>query len=60
MKNIEEIEHAIAKLPRQDFFELGRHLRERHADEWDGQIDEDAKAGRLDPLWAEAEKEIRR
>ena len=58
MTNIQEIERAIARLPRKDFFELVRHLRERHADEWDRQIEDDAKAGRLDPLWAEAEKEI--
>jgi hypothetical protein len=56
--NLQQIEQAIAKLPREDFFELVRHLRERHADEWDRQIEEDARAGRLDPLWAEAEKEI--
>jgi len=56
--NIREIEQAIANLPRDDFFQLLRHLRQRHADEWDRQIEEDAKAGRLDSLWAEAEKEI--
>jgi hypothetical protein len=56
--NIQQIEQAIAKLPREDFFELVRHLRARHEDEWDRQIEEDATAGRLDPLWAEAEKEI--
>jgi hypothetical protein len=33
-------------------------LRGRHADEWDRQIEEDAKAGRLDSLWAEASREI--
>jgi hypothetical protein len=56
--NIQEIEQAIAQLPRDDFFALVRSLRERHAAEWDRQIEEDAKAGRLDPLWDEAEKEI--
>ena len=30
----------------------------RWDDEWDRPIEEDAKAGRLAPLWAEAEKEI--
>ncbi len=58
MTTIQEIEQAIAELPRKDFFELVRRLRERHADERDLQLEEDAKAGRLDPLWAEAEKEI--
>jgi len=38
---VQEIEQAIAKLPRQEFFELVRHLRERHAREWDRQIEKD-------------------
>jgi hypothetical protein len=56
--NIHEIEQAIAQLPRGQFFELVRRLRERHADEWDRQIEEDAKNGRLDTLWKKAETEI--
>jgi len=47
---IEEIEAAIAQLPREQFEQLA---------EWfDRQIEADAKAGRFDPLWAKAEKEI--
>jgi len=45
--NIQEIARAIAELPRKDFFELVRHLRERHADEWDREIEEDAHSGKL-------------
>jgi hypothetical protein len=56
--SIREIEQAIAQLPRDDFFELVRRLRERHWEEWDRQIDEDASAGRLDPLLAEVEEDI--
>jgi len=48
--NIQEIERAIAELPRKDFFELVRHLRERHSDEWDRQIEEDAHSGKLQAL----------
>jgi len=58
MSSISEIEEAIARLPRSDFFRLVDQLRERYADEWDAEIETDAKAGRLDALWAEAEKEI--
>jgi hypothetical protein len=58
MSSIAEIEEAIAHLPRGEFFRLVDHLRERYADEWDREIEEDAKAGRLDALWAEAEKEV--
>ncbi len=56
--NIREIERAIAQLPREDFFELVRRLRERHVDEWDWEIDEDAKDHRLDRLRKKPEKEI--
>lgn len=45
-------------MPRDKFFELVRHLRERHADEWDRQIEQDARNGGLDRLWEKAEKEI--
>jgi len=45
--NIQEIEQAIGRLPREEFFELMRHLRERHAAEWDRQIEEDAQTGKL-------------
>lgn len=58
MTSLQEIEKAIGELPRDKFFELVRHLRERHAGEWDREIEEDAKNGRLDQLWEKAEKEI--
>jgi hypothetical protein len=54
---LQEIETAIARLPRGAFFELVRHLRERHSDEWDRQIDEDAKSGKLDLLYDRLKKE---
>ena len=44
MTQIQEIEQAIAKLLRKEFFELVRNLRERHAREWDQQIEETPKA----------------
>jgi hypothetical protein len=47
---LQEIEQAIAGLPREDFFELVRYLRERHSKEWDKQIQEDAEHGRLQAL----------
>lgn len=58
MTKLQEIENAIEKLPREQFSELVRHLRERYADQWDDQIERDAKNGRLDGLWERAEKEI--
>jgi hypothetical protein len=58
MSTVQEIEAAIEDLPRREFLDLVDRLRSRHADEWDRQIEEDAKAGRLDPLWEEARREI--
>jgi hypothetical protein len=58
MSKLQQIEQQIDELPRDQFFELVRHIRERHVDQWDRQIEEDAASGRLDSLWAEAEKEI--
>jgi hypothetical protein len=58
MSTVQEIETAIADLPRGDFLSLVDRLRARHADEWDRQIAEDAGAGRLDTLWDEARREI--
>ncbi len=56
---IGKIEQAIAKLPRDQFFELVRHLRERHADEWDRQIEEDAQSGRLREVYKQLRSENR-
>ena len=58
MTTVQEIETAIEGLPPEDFLALVDRLRNRHADEWDRQIAEDAAAGRLDPLWEEARREI--
>jgi len=54
---VEEIEAAIAKLPSADFRELLARLKEREADEWDREMEEDAKAGRLDALYARLQEE---
>jgi len=58
MSTVEEIEKAIGGLPREDFWKLTDRLIERRESAWDAQIEADAKAGRLDALWSEAEKEI--
>jgi hypothetical protein len=44
---LQEIERAIALLPREEFFRLVRHLRERHTGERDRAIEEDAQSGKL-------------
>ena len=47
----------MAKLPRKEFFELVRHLRERHAQEWDREIEEDAQSGRLREVYRRLDAE---
>jgi hypothetical protein len=56
--NVEEIEVAITQLSPDQFERLAEWFDRRRETEFDHQIEADAKAGRLDPLWAEAEKEI--
>jgi len=46
--SIEQIENAIASLPREDFMRLAEWFAEFEAEQWDGQIEEDHRAGRLD------------
>jgi len=58
MSTVEEIEKAIAALPKEEFWKLTDRLIDQREDAWDRQIEEDAKAGKLDFLWQEAEKEI--
>ena len=58
MSTVEEIEAAIEELQPEEVRDLTDRLLERREAEWDAQIEADAKAGRLDTLWAAAEKEI--
>ena len=54
MSSISEIKQAILDLPRVEYVEIVEWLRELEEEEWDRQIEADAKAGRLDALAAEA------
>ena len=51
MSTLGEIEEAIAKLPPAEFRTLLQRLRKRDTEEWDRQIEEDARSGRLDALY---------
>lgn len=55
MSTVQEIKQAIEQLPKDEFWELSEWVIKRHDDEWDRQMDEDAAAGRLAFLVAEAE-----
>ena len=50
MTNIEKLEHDVQKLDRKDFETFRKWFRRYDADEWDRQIEEDVRAGRLDQL----------
>jgi hypothetical protein len=54
MSTVEEIEIAIDELPRDKFFELITWIKGQFEDQWDRQIEEDAKAGKLDRFAREA------
>lgn len=59
MSSLHEIEQAIDKLPREDFFRLRERLQKRFDDQWDRQFAEDATTGRLDPIAEQALAEHR-
>ncbi|MEM1213095.1 MAG: hypothetical protein AAGI68_12455 [Planctomycetota bacterium] len=51
---VREIQDAFLKLSPEEQGELGAWFAERQAEAWDRQIEDDAKAGRLDHLIEEA------
>ncbi|MEM1041019.1 MAG: hypothetical protein AAGI91_00155 [Bacteroidota bacterium] len=56
--SIEELETAVTKLSSEDLALFAEWVAEYRANEWDRQIEEDARAGRLDALVREAEADI--
>ena len=56
--DVKEIETAIAQLPPAQVAELAEWFEEFHARIWDRQLEQDLKAGRLDSLLKEAEKDL--
>jgi len=54
MTSVKSIEQAVAKLAPAALAEFRRWFAEFDSDAWDAQIEEDAAAGRLDALAAEA------
>jgi hypothetical protein len=58
MSTVDDIEAAISNLGPQDFGRLRDWLLERDRLLWDKQIEQDAAAGRLDPLVEEIERDI--
>ena len=58
MTKLEKIEQDIASLSASEVAKLAEWFAEFHADLWDRQIEDDAKAGKLDELVTKAKAEI--
>ena len=56
MRVVAEIKQDILNLPKAEYAELLEWLTELESDKWDKEIEEDAKAGRLDFLKSRALK----
>lgn len=54
MTRIEQLEHDIRSLSRSELLALGEWFQDYFAEEWDKQIEADAKAGKLDRLARQA------
>lgn len=54
MENVKSIEHAVESLPPMELAEFRRWFAEFDSNAWDRQIEQDANAGKLDQLAAEA------
>jgi hypothetical protein len=58
MRSVQEIESAIDGLPADERWGLLQRLQERLWEDWDRQIEDDHRAGRLDGILAEVESDI--
>ncbi|MDB6030121.1 MAG: hypothetical protein JWM16_459 [Verrucomicrobiales bacterium] len=58
MTDIQQIEEAIAKLPREDFAALARWFDKERNRKWDQQLEADSESGNLDFLLKEVEDDI--
>ncbi len=56
--SIQELESAVKELPRDQLGDFAHWFEEYLADQWEKQIAEDSKAGRLDQLIAEANQDF--
>jgi hypothetical protein len=54
MTTVEELAKAVASLTAEEYREFRRWFLERDGEQWDQQIEEDSRAGKLDFLVREA------
>ena len=57
--SVQELEENVAQLSRPELSAFARWFEEYLADEWDRQIEEDARSGRLDKLMQDATDDIK-
>jgi hypothetical protein len=57
MSRVEEIEHAIQELSRDEFAQIAQRVHALEQERWDDELDRDASSGKLDFLIAEAEED---
>lgn len=58
MSSVQEIESAIEELPADERWGLLQRLQGRQWEDWDRQIEDDYKSGRLDGLLSHVEADI--
>lgn len=54
MTRVQELENAVASLPKEEYSQFRHWFLDRDWDEWDRQIEKDAEAGKLDFFIKEA------
>lgn len=60
MSTVDHIKEAIEALPKRDYIRLRKWFSERDWRQWDRQIEEDSKSGKLEFLVREAIEEKRK
>ncbi len=58
MSTVQEIEAAIASLPKEEFWKLTDRLLALREDAWDRQIEADSQAGKLNRLFEQADRDF--
>ena len=56
--SLQEIQQNVRHLPRQDLMAFAQWFEEFLADDWDRQIEEDARSGRLDAAVQRAKEQF--
>ncbi len=58
MSTVQEIEAAIVNLPESEFWKIADRVMALREEAWDRQMDADAKSGKLDALFEQADRDF--